>query len=123
MKLTRLEIVRALQIEEKREYKIWNKLYRNDTECSDYDELNYDEQTEFVRKYVCKNKEEFFRYLRKLDNYIVEKKHKEIKRKIIRLGVADISNYPELKYFADKLVDYLVPDYDELEKVYEIFNK
>ena len=39
MKLTRLEIVRALKIGEKREYKIWNKLYKESFECSDYDEL------------------------------------------------------------------------------------
>jgi len=122
MKLTRLEIVRALKIDEKREIEIFNKLYSR-TSCSDYDRLNHDEQTQFIRRYVCKNMEGFIRYLRILDEYILQKKHNEIKRKIIGLGVGDISNYPELKNFADRLFDYLVPDYDELDKVYEIFNK
>ena len=114
IKLTTLEIIKALNIDEKRQLKIFNKY-------SFHDQLNYDEQKEFVSLYLSDNTVEFLKQMSILKEFRLLIKRNEIVDKIQELSVKDIGN------FAEKLVLEIAEDtngnVELLDKVHEILNK
>ena len=116
IKLTRQEIVEALGITEK-----WILDPLNKNIFSENEELDEEEQREFIRWSVCNNKEEFFRQINILHEFRLLIKRNEIVDKIQELSKKDIGN------FAENLVLEIAEDtngnVELLDKVHEILNK
>tara|TARA_Y100000401_G_scaffold114929_1_gene117722 strand:+ start:55 stop:456 length:402 start_codon:yes stop_codon:yes gene_type:complete len=129
IKLTRLEILEALGIDKDLQLEILKNssdvFRKTNTKFSTYEEVNprldEEEQREFVRMFVGKHKEDYFRQMYILDEFRLLIKRNEIVDKIKLLSDKNLGN------FAEKLVLEIAEDtngnVELLDKVHEILNK
>lgn len=120
IKLTRREIVNALNVDER-------DITMDLDKCMslgmflEHEELDEVEQKEFVEWYVSGNYVEFLKQMNILNEFRLLIKRNEIVDKIQELSVKDIGN------FAEKLVLEIAEDtngnVELLDKVHEILNK
>ena len=120
IKLTRKEILNALNVDEKDITMDLDKCMSLNM-FLEHEELNEVEQREFVKWYVSGNSVEFLKQISILKEFHLLIKRNEIVDKIQELSVKDIGN------FAEKLVLEIAEDtngnVELLDKIHEILNK